>query len=87
MSFEMRVNHRQSDWPGWPFYTKEVRDEKEHKMSLLTQWFCDEVKKRTNDKIEITHHLWVVYLAATFCNWDRIGLCHVPGRICRFCLP
>jgi TRAP-type C4-dicarboxylate transport system substrate-binding protein len=27
-----------------------------HKMSLLTGWFCDEVKKRTNDRVEITYY-------------------------------
>jgi TRAP-type C4-dicarboxylate transport system substrate-binding protein len=27
-----------------------------HKMSLLTQWFCDEVKSRTNGMVEITYH-------------------------------
>lgn len=27
-----------------------------HKMSLLTGWFCDEVKKRTNDRVEIAYY-------------------------------
>jgi TRAP-type C4-dicarboxylate transport system substrate-binding protein len=27
-----------------------------HKMSLLTQWFCDEVKNRTNGKLEISYY-------------------------------
>src|SRR4030043_1437130 len=27
-----------------------------HPMSLLSGWFCDEVKKRTNDRVEITYH-------------------------------
>lgn len=27
-----------------------------HKMSLLTGWFCDEVKKRTNGKVEIAYY-------------------------------
>lgn len=27
-----------------------------HKMSLLTQWFCDEVKSRTNGKVEINYY-------------------------------
>src|SRR5512139_2108689 len=27
-----------------------------HPMSLLTAWFCDEVKKRTNNRVEITYH-------------------------------
>jgi TRAP-type transport system periplasmic protein len=27
-----------------------------HKMSLLTAWFCDEVKKRSNGRIEITYY-------------------------------
>jgi TRAP-type C4-dicarboxylate transport system substrate-binding protein len=27
-----------------------------HPMSHLTGWFCDEVKKRTNGKVEMTYH-------------------------------
>ena len=27
-----------------------------HKMSILTQWFCDQVKDRTNGKVEIAYH-------------------------------
>jgi TRAP-type C4-dicarboxylate transport system substrate-binding protein len=27
-----------------------------HPMSLLTTWYCDEVKKRTNGRVEITYH-------------------------------
>jgi TRAP-type C4-dicarboxylate transport system substrate-binding protein len=27
-----------------------------HKMSVLTQWFCDEVKKRTDGKVEISYY-------------------------------
>ena len=27
-----------------------------HKMSVLTGWFCDEIKKRTNGRVEVTYH-------------------------------
>jgi TRAP-type C4-dicarboxylate transport system substrate-binding protein len=27
-----------------------------HKMSVLTAWYCEEVKKRTNGRVEITYH-------------------------------
>ncbi|HXZ95387.1 MAG TPA: C4-dicarboxylate ABC transporter substrate-binding protein, partial [Dehalococcoidia bacterium] len=60
-----------------------------HKMSLLTGWFCDEVKKRTNGRVEVTYYPEGTLLSpvkmydGVFTDIADMGVSHIdytPGR-------
>jgi TRAP-type C4-dicarboxylate transport system substrate-binding protein len=61
-----------------------------HKMSLLTGWFCDEVKKRTNGRVEIAYYPGGTLLSpvkmfdGVFTGIADIGVSHIQYTRGRF---
>jgi TRAP-type C4-dicarboxylate transport system substrate-binding protein len=61
-----------------------------HKMSILTGWFCDEVKKRTNGQVEITYYPGGTLLSpvkmydGVFTGIADIGVSHIDYTRGRF---